>query len=383
MIEKLTQEQIDRQEEVKNYWINLALYSGDEIDEIEAKNGIDWLYEKANLPKVDMLIVDSPLGIQYAFNLLKELDIKKLKNSVVNSVWNSVRNSVENSVVNSVRNSVGNSVWNSVGNSVWNSVRNSVRNSVENSVVNSVRNSVGNSVVNSVWDSVVNSVRNSVLKYYEYNWQNLTNIGWFSFYDYWYDFDLYDEETKNNFQIYKRFLQSGIFFTSCYSDIAIVSRRPKVVRKNDTEQLHSDQLPAIEWRDGYKLFFLDGVEFTEELWNKVISQKMTFKEIMAIDISDQRTVALKYNPLAILNEGATLVHKDDRSNELYCIEGKEINKELEEKKIWFLKMKCPTGRIFIEGVPPDEAEKNPNSTDMQALLCGLTKSQYASLLLES
>ena len=51
--------------------------------------------------------------------------------------------------------------------------------------------------------------------------------------------------------------------------------------------------------------------------------------------------------------------------------------------MYFLKMTCPTGRVFIEGVPPEEAEKNPNATDMQAYLCGLTKSDYMSMSMES
>jgi len=46
-------------------------------------------------------------------------------------------------------------------------------------------------------------------------------------------------------------------------------------------------------------------------------------------------------------------------------------------------MTCPTGRVFIEGVPPEEAKKNPNATDMQALLCGLTPSEYQLMTLES
>ena len=86
MITKLTDQQVKRQEEIKDYWINLALNSGDEIDVIEAKKGIDWLYEKSGLPKVEMLVVDSPLGIQFAFNLLKNTDKSKLKKSVENSV---------------------------------------------------------------------------------------------------------------------------------------------------------------------------------------------------------------------------------------------------------------------------------------------------------
>jgi hypothetical protein len=164
-------------------------------------------------------------------------------------------------------------------------------------------------------------------------------------------------------------------------DVIFVCEKPKCRWENG--MLHSDQLAAIEWKDNTGFYLLDGVLFEKATWEKVISQTMSFKEIMAIEISDQRTVALKYNPQAILNEGATLIHKDDRTNELYLIEGKDINKELEEPKIWFLKMTCPTSRIFIEGVPPEEAEKNPNATAMQALLCGLTIDEYVNMKLES
>ena len=157
---------------------------------------------------------------------------------------------------------------------------------------------------------------------------------------------------------------------------------PNPIVKIENNQFHSDQLPAIEYAT-WKGYFLDGVHFEKELWQKILSQKMTFKEIMAIEISDQRTVALKYNPEAIIKENSVMVHRDHRNNELYKIEGQTINKDLGFPKIWFLKMLCPTGRIFIEGVPPDEAEKNPNATAMQALLCGLSLEQYMSLELES
>ena len=169
-----------------------------------------------------------------------------------------------------------------------------------------------------------------------------------------------------------------------WEDVLYCAPTP-IVRLNEDAppQYHSDQLPAIAWKGGAEFFYLDGVNFEKELWQKVVSKEMTFKEIMAIEISDQRTVALKYNPEAIIKENAKLIHADNRSNELYLIEGQQINKDLDFPKIWFLKMLCPTGRTFVEGVPPDEAEKNPNATDMQALLCGLTKSEYDSMILES
>ena len=110
---------------------------------------------------------------------------------------------------------------------------------------------------------------------------------------------------------------------------------------------------------------------------------MTLSEIMKIEISDQRTVALKYNPQAIIKENAKLVHKDNRNNELYLVENSEINKLTNFPKMYFLKMLCPTGRIFIEGVEPKFAEEHPNATECQAELCGLTLSEYSLMNLES
>lgn len=168
-------------------------------------------------------------------------------------------------------------------------------------------------------------------------------------------------------------------FRYMHEEFCIVSDFPDFIHIDEQQRPHCDFGASHRWSDGFEIYHLDGVRFDKEIFYRVISKEMTFKEIMSIEISDQRTVALKYNPQAILNEGATLIHADNRNNELYCIEGKKINEEWEFPKIWFLKMKCPTGRIFIEGVDPDEAEKNPNATAMQAQLCGLTLSQYMDM----
>lgn len=155
------------------------------------------------------------------------------------------------------------------------------------------------------------------------------------------------------------------------------------IRTTPDYQIHNDHGLAIEWNDGTGYYYLDGVKLDEALYNRIVSQKMTFSEIMKIEISDQRTVALKYNPQAIINENAVLVHKDERGNELYCIEGKEINKITNFPKMYFVKMPCPTGRVFVEGISPDFAEAHPNATECQAELCSLTLTEYGQLLLES
>ena len=163
--------------------------------------------------------------------------------------------------------------------------------------------------------------------------------------------------------------------------ILVVIENP--VCRWENGMLHSDQRPAIEWKDETGVYLLDGVAFEKELWERVVSREMSLSEIMKIEISDQRTVALKYNPQAIIKENAKLIDKDDRNNELYLVEGSEINKLTEFPKMYFLKMLCPTGRTFIEGVPPEEAEKYPSAAAMQAFLCNLTLEEYMGMSMES
>ena len=178
--------------------------------------------------------------------------------------------------------------------------------------------------------------------------------------------------------------EAGLGYRIEWEDTLYLVPTPIVRLNKDTPpQYHSDQLPAIKWIDGEELYYLDGVNLPKELWQKIISKEMTFSEIMKIEISDQRTVALKYNPQAIIKEKAQLIHKDDRNNELYLVEGSEINTLTNFPKMYFLKMLCPTGRIFIEGVEQSFAEAHPNATECQAELCGLTLSEYMSMTLES
>jgi hypothetical protein len=173
----------------------------------------------------------------------------------------------------------------------------------------------------------------------------------------------------------------SIPFIITFDGILIVIENP--ICRWENGMLHSDKKPAIEWKDNTGIYFLDGVKFEQDVWKRVISKEMSLSEIMKIEISDQRTITLKYNPEAIIKENAKLIDKDYRNNELYLVENAEINKITNFPKMYFLKMKCPTGRIFIEGVDPKFAEKHPTASECQAELCGLTPSEYQLLKLES
>lgn len=213
---------------------------------------------------------------------------------------------------------------------------------------------------------------------------SIFDYGWLSFYKTFEDFGIVKHKDFRKF--YTMVQKSHCFMMIQLEGLCVVSRFPEhIKRDSDDGSMSSDQVPAIKFKDGYEMYYLDGVYFEKELWEKVISKEMSFSEIMKIEISDQRTVALKYNPQAIIKENAVLLHADDRNNELYLVENSEINKLTEYPKMYFLKMLCPTGRIFVESCDPNviESMKSPNATEAQAWACGLTLSEYNDMRLES
>jgi len=187
----------------------------------------------------------------------------------------------------------------------------------------------------------------------------------------------FDENILNDFIEILNTFSINIFI----GNVIFVCERPQALFDNGV--LSNDQKMAISWKDGTGFYYLDGVHFKKELWERVVSKEMSLSEIMQIPNADQRTVAIKYNPQAIIKENAELIHSDDRTNELYLVENSEVNELTEYPKMYFLKMTCPTGRVFIEGVPPEIAEGTLNATDCQAWLCGLQRSQYDLMKLES
>ena len=131
------------------------------------------------------------------------------------------------------------------------------------------------------------------------------------------------------------------------------------------------------------MWYLDGQHLEEDQWKQIVSKAMSFAEIMKIENADIRALALKYNPIAMLKSNAKLIDISKRGNALYLIKDSELNSFLAEPEIWFLKMTCPTGRVFVEGVEPNYARKHQKADMCQANALGLTLSQYKNLSIEA
>jgi len=70
-LEKLTPQQEEKMFEVRDFWKNYIFSCQNNIDKVKAKEGINFIYKLAKLKDPSVLFVASPLGCQYAANLLK------------------------------------------------------------------------------------------------------------------------------------------------------------------------------------------------------------------------------------------------------------------------------------------------------------------------
>jgi len=84
----------------------------------------------------------------------------------------------------------------------------------------------------------------------------------------------------------------GFYMAVVTYDGIFYCNEPKVHIKQD-KQLHSITGKAIEFEDGWGLYYINGVYFDEELFNKITNNKLTTQEIELIPDLDQRREATK------------------------------------------------------------------------------------------
>jgi len=189
-------------------------------------------------------------------------------------------------------------------------------------------------------------------------------LHWFLYYKFYFDNGLLpkDEYSEKNDDYINKVIDAWAVYYS--EDIAIVSRKPKVER-NSIGFLHSDTEPAVSFKDGYKLYYLNGVKFPKELWEKVVNKKLSLKEIMNIDDIDQRTQAMKYVAVEDLLKQFNAETLDTYKKE--TLDGTEVNyklvkipahKDLFTIDSYHAIYNCPsTNKIYMSGIAPEIGEK--------------------------
>jgi hypothetical protein len=207
------------------------------------------------------------------------------------------------------------------------------------------------------------------------------DAGWTAFCDYFTKLGLVKHEGWDK---YIQYMKSGQFMGVYLDGLAVVCRRPQAVRRDEEFRLHNDQKPAIEWRDGYKLYFLHGQPFEEKLWAKITSQKMTLKDVMNMKNADERTMAFSMLRPDRLLKGvkAKLIHTGTLGTKLYQVDNftKVVSggNTTGDTEYCMVMQDASSDRVFLEWTPP-EIGKQANADLAQANAWGITLGEYLNV----
>lgn len=213
------------------------------------------------------------------------------------------------------------------------------------------------------------------IEYESFAWYgSIADYGWVAFVDY---FERIGVVSNEDFTKFKNLLLSNVYDMIQMDEVCVVSSLPEVVRRDSEDRLHSLDGPAISWRDGFKLYYLWGVAFKEDLYTGVISGSLPVSEILTLENMEQRMAALKvYGPEKYL-DSAKHMATSERGNSLY------VFKDMFSSPQYAVKYKCPsTGRVYVSFVPP-EVGIDGDADKAMAWKFQLNLEEYEDLRLES
>ena len=274
MLEKLSKQQEKLMIEVRDEWIDIALYKQN-FDKEELEAGVKWMYYASNLKEPKVEFIDSPEDFAKKF---------------LASVGDSVRDSV--------------------------------------------------SYCSLLYDS--------------------DDASWM---EYWNKIGIYDDK-DGKLKKYLGFLKSGAFYCLFFEKVAYIMRRPIRVEQNERKQLHSTKYPAIEYQDGTAIYKLNGVTFEKEWWDKIVNDKMTAQEVLAIDNTEHRRIAYEYMDKTKMKKLKGYKVLDKVKDDGYGNPMKIISFEIPKiGTIKYLNCFCPSsGREYYLGTDKDTCWSAKNSS---------------------
>jgi len=122
---------------------------------------------------------------------------------------------------------------------------------------------------------------------------DISSYSWISYYDFFSNIGIAKDK---KFEVFSELLfDSGIFMMIVFDKVCIISRFPKNIDRDEKNRLSNNSGPAIEFGDGWKLYYVHGVNFDEELFNNAfVNGFLTPEEILGIRNAEQRAVLIQH-----------------------------------------------------------------------------------------
>ena len=360
-IEKLTPEQVELMYQVRDEWLDRFFSCKTELNKEECIKGINWMYQLAGYKNPIVIFVDSPMACQYAVGYLKNIFNSGVLAKVISPAQ------VGAQVRDQVRDQVGAQVWDQVWDQVRAQVGAQVWAQVWDQVGAQVWAQVGDQVRAQVWDQVRDQVRAQVRdqvrewvapSYYG----NASDFGWVSWADYYQRIGISILDKFNNF---KDFMKSGSYEMIQLNGFCIVSKLPVKIVRNTDNRLHNPIGPAIQFADGYKLYFINGRSLPSWIWEKAESGEITRQMFL-----NETNAEIKGGIYEVLGQkkmmdllGAKevdtrkIVHKNGDIETVTLLKTEDVFEEIDNQPFAWVKMVCPsTGTQYLQGVEPHHTD---------------------------
>lgn len=213
--------------------------------------------------------------------------------------------------------------------------------------------------------------------YYEFSfYTSICYQSWYSWCQTMIDIGI---KLSDNFSKLILFNNIGIYDCIHLNGVSIICEKPiKVIRANN--RLHNPNGPAIEWRDGYKLYAINGRILPPWIWEKTDKNEITKDDFLKERNSEIRGgiyAVMGQKKIASLLEtkeidSQTLIHEYGVET-ISLIKTIQSYKEIGDVPFAWVKVQCPsTSTEYMLGVEP----QHTNALEALASTSPFKASQY-------
>ena len=426
-LEKLTSEQEIllqrfRQDNI-DFIINNEKHREKEFQIKDIVDDINWIYQKARLktrPKFILIaqsFKEEKLMVNYFFNIFgydipyysyaSELILKRVVDNIRKQIRNQVKENLyddndiydtllsgqknldgftkanlSNTVYDQIYDNLCRPVFDQIVDNIYDKIFKQVQNQGYN-ISSQVKSRLSERIFNQIYEQTGYKITEQLSTKAWHQLEMIDELQWdeqglgFAFNSSWLLLYSFLEKIgviqNDDFLRFLGFLKKGIWSMRCFDQWCIVTEFPKKINRDDENKLHSIDGSSIEWKNKDKNYFIHGVSFKRELWEKVVTDDADPFEILKIQNQEQRQAALTVIPLqnilkrtkACCKSSFTRPNIPRRSKEcvveyqklnfnnqvkLFEIYGGYFNFEENMKIVNYF---CPsTGREYFDFVPP-------------------------------
>lgn len=321
---------------------------------IAAENAVNWNYEKCGLKKPIVIVAENPFEQQIIFNYLKTAKhlhpiikmLYEMKNDGI-QLTSQLTSQLGSQLTSQLRSQLGSQLYSQLDSQLDSQLNSQLRSQLDNQQDNKELTKYNDSYLFTL----------NVFSYYYFTW-----------------FKFIKDEFKLQLTIEKEFeecsklqKESNIYSMIPSELFCVVSKYPKLINRNENNDLHNTKDVAVEWGHltdftKFNCYYINGRNIDSNLFVKALNRKITMNDFIN-ELNEDNKAAIyeiigEQEMMTLLDteiiDAVTIVHNNGDLEELILIKTKTTFPEIDNKPLAWIKFKCPsTGSNYHISTNPD------------------------------